>query len=394
MSEDEITSRIRTIKACFDDRYERCSTYFASKSFLTRDMLRILMREGTGLDVVSGGELYLARAMDFPPDMIMFHGNSKTASEIGDGLDYHVGCFVCDSVEEMLLIDRMAGLRSVSANILLRVTPGVEGHTHKYIATAGFGSKFGIPLEMVNDAVSIGMKLGNASLRGFHFHVGSQFMDNSCHIASLEIVLGLISRVYGELGFVTSTLDMGGGFGVAYVDSEQPQPVDSFICPMTELVERFCSDLGIPRPSLVTEPGRFIVGPAGITLYTAGSVKDVPGAGTYVGVDGGYPDNPRTALYGAKYDALVANKYGDGPLKRTTIVGKCCESGDILIRDINLPEIARGDIIAVKCTGAYNYSMSSNYNKNPIPAVVMIKDGQPRLSVRRQSYEDMFSADI
>ncbi|MDR1471034.1 MAG: diaminopimelate decarboxylase [Synergistaceae bacterium] len=394
MSEDEITSRIRAVRACFDDRYDSCRTYFASKAFLTKDMLRILMREETGLDVVSGGELYLARAVGFPPEMIMFHGNSKTEAEIGCGLDYGVGCFVVDSAEEMLLIDRMASTRGVRPRILMRVTPGVEGHTHKHIATAGVGSKFGVPMELVRDTVSDGMRLRGASLEGFHFHVGSQLMDNACHMAALNIVLELMKRVRDELGFVAGTLDMGGGFGVAYVEGDAPKPIDSFIRPMTERVEEFCAAEGMPRPFLVVEPGRFIVGPAGITLYAVGSVKEVPDIGLCAGVDGGYPDNPRPALYDAKYAAVAANKCGCASLRRTTIVGKCCESGDVLIRDIDLPELERGDIIAVKCTGAYNHSMSSNYNKNPIPAVVMIKDGEPRLSVRRQSFEDMFAMEI
>jgi diaminopimelate decarboxylase len=330
--------------------------------------------------------------------MITFHGNSKTEREIGDGLDYGVGCFVCDSAGEMLLIDRMASDRGASANILIRVTPGVDSHTHRHIATAGAGSKFGVPMESVMTAVAEGMKLRGASLRGFHFHVGSQLMDNSSHMEALEIVLDLMRRARDELGFVTRTLDMGGGFGVKYADGDDPSPVGSFICPMVERVEEFCASSGIPRPSLVVEPGRFIVGPAGITLYTAGSVKETPGLGLCVGVDGGYPDNPRPALYDAKYEAVVANKHtkneSASPRVRTTIVGKCCESGDILIRDIELPEIERGDIIAVKSTGAYNHSMASNYNKNPIPAVVMIKGGEARLSVRRQSFEEMFALDV
>jgi diaminopimelate decarboxylase len=397
VSEDEIVRRIREIKGCFDDKSERCSTFFASKSFLTKDMLRILTREGLGLDVVSEGELFLARQMRFPPEKIAFHGNSKTEREIAAGLDYGVGKFVCDSVEEIELIGRMAKERSVRANVLIRVTPGVEAHTHRYMSTGQAGSKFGLPPESIKDAVTLCLALPNISLAGFHFHVGSQLMDNSTHIEALGVVLGLIKKTRDECGFKTRILDMGGGFGVRYTKKDGPQGIADFIGGMTDNVELFCHSNGIERPDLVIEPGRWIVADAGITLYTVGSVKRLPGGVVYVGVDGGYSDNPRPALYGAEYDAILAGKAGKENLSQpetVSIAGKCCESGDILIQGIKLPEAERGDLIAVLGTGAYCHSMANNYNKNPIPAVVMIKDGSPRLSVRRQSYEEMFSGNI
>lgn len=391
VSEDEIVNRIERLKRCFDRRYERCGTYFASKSFLTKDMLRILMKEGIGLDVVSGGELFLAKDMRFPPEKIAFHGNSKTIAEIADGLSYGVGKFVCDSMEEIELIDRMAKERKTKANILVRVTPGVDSHTHKYISTAGVDSKFGIPLMQMEEAVSLCMRLENISLKGFHFHVGSQLLENTSHLMAVDIMLDLIERVRTNLGFETDTLDLGGGFGIAYTSKDRPQEVEDFIGPMVEKIEAFCAAEGMRRPSLVIEPGRWIVGEAGITLYTVGSVKEIPGVNTYIGVDGGFPDNPRPALYQAEYSALIAGKCDRPPAGTVTIAGKCCESGDILIRDIALPEAERGDILVMFATGAYNHSMANNYNKNPIPAVVMIRDGKPRLSVRRQTYEEMFA---
>ena len=395
MSEDEIVLRIREVKRCFDEKNERCSAFFSSKSFLTKDMLRILMREGMGLDVVSEGELFLARQMGFPPEKIAFHGNSKTDSEIAAGLDYGVGKFVCDSVGEIEVIDRMAKERGAGrANVLIRVTPGVDAHTHRYIATGGEGSKFGIPTEAVKDAVTLCGALENVSLCGFHFHVGSQLMDNSTHIEALGVILNLIKKMRDELGFETRILDMGGGFGVRYTKNDAPQDIEGFIGGMTDYAEGFCRSNVIARPALVIEPGRWIVSGAGITLYSVGSVKRLPGGAVYVGVDGGYPDNPRPALYGAEYEAIVANKADLPPAETVSIAGKCCESGEILIQGIDLPEAERGDIIAVFSTGAYCHSMSNNYNKNPIPAVVMIKDGTPRLSVRRQSYEEMFSGNI
>jgi diaminopimelate decarboxylase len=405
VSEDEIVRKIKEIKGCFDEKLERCSTFFASKSFLTKDMLRILMREGLGLDVVSEGELFLARQMRFPPEKIAFHGNSKTEREIASGLDYGVGKFICDSVEEIELIGRMAEERSVRANVLIRVTPGVEAHTHRYMSTGNTGSKFGLPPESIKEAVTLCMALPNISLAGFHFHVGSQLMDNSTHMEALGVVLGLIKKMRDECGFKTRILDMGGGFGVRYTKKDSPQEIADFIGGMTDNAELFFRSNGIERPDLVIEPGRWIVADAGITLYTVGSVKRLPGGAVYVGVDGGYSDNPRPALYGAEYDAILAGKVAGKvgketgkddlpPSETVSIAGKCCESGDILIHGIKLPEAERGDLIAVLGTGAYCHSMSNNYNKNPVPAVVMIKDGSPRLSVRRQSYEEMFSGNI
>ena len=392
MSEDEIVKNINTIKSSFDDRYDNCETFFAAKSFLTKDMLRILMRLNIGLDVVSGGELYLARSMNFPPEKITFHGNSKTDEEIESGVEYGVGKFVCDSIDEIIKINVTAAVRRRTADILIRVTPGIDSHTHEHISTAHADSKFGIPLSYVKSAVSLCMNSPHVKLRGFHFHVGSQLMDNTSHMMALEILLNLMKEVRDELSFETEILDMGGGYGIAYTESDNPIRISEFISPMVERVESFCSEFGMSRPKLVIEPGRSIVGSAGITLYTVGSVKDIPGIRTYVGVDGGFPDNPRYALYGAEYRAVVANRVNEEPFMRATVAGKCCESGDIVIKEITLPNVIRGDIIAVFTTGAYNHSMASNYNKNRIPAVVMIRDGKPYLSVRRQSYEEMYAA--
>ena len=392
MSEDEITRRVRAVKACFDDKYERCRAHFAAKSFLSRDMLRILTRCGIGLDVVSGGELFLARDMGFPPEKITLHGNSKSPSEISAGLEYGVGHFVCDSADEIKTLDEIAGGMARRADIMIRVNPGVEGDTHKHMLTSGGRTKFGLAPAMAREAVALCRELRNVSPVGFHFHVGSQLMTPGTHLAALENVLRLIKDVRAD-GFETRALDMGGGFGVSYTDDDSPAPIEDFIGPMVRRVEDYCRAEGMPRPDLVIEPGRYIAGPSGVTLYTVCSVKEIPGVTTYVGVDGGYPDNPRPALYEARYDAVIAGKR-EGPLIKTTIAGKCCESGDIIIRDIMLPEAARGDVIAVLCTGAYNHSMSNNYNKNPIPAVVMIKDGKPRLSVRRQTFEEIFARDL
>ncbi|MDR1579415.1 MAG: diaminopimelate decarboxylase [Synergistaceae bacterium] len=396
VSEDEITARIREIKSRFDGRHERCHTHFAAKAFLTKDMLRILKREGVGLDVVSGGELYLAREMGFPADEIAFHGNSKTEREISEGLGYGVGKFVCDSLDEIKLIDEMARSRGACPRVLIRVNPGVEGNTHPHMLTSGGRTKFGLPPDLLRQAAAECMALQNVTAAGLHFHVGSQLMDPETHLEALDILLGIIKALRDEMGFETEILDMGGGFGVAYTPADKPARIDDFMTPMVTRAEEFCAANGLARPDLIIEPGRYIAGPSGITLYTVESVKEIPGVTTYAGVDGGYPDNPRPALYEAVYDAVIANKYGAdaAPVKNVTLAGKCCESGDVVIRDIMLPDIERGDIVAVLCTGAYCHSMANNYNKNPIPAIVMIKDGTPRLSVRRQTYRDIYACDM
>jgi diaminopimelate decarboxylase len=394
VSEDEITARIREIKSLFDDRRERCRTHFASKAFLTKDMLGILKREGVGLDVVSGGELYLAREMEFPAERIAFHGNSKTEMEISEGLDYGVGKFVCDSLDEIKLIDEMARSRGARPNVLIRVNPGVKGNTHAHMLTSGGRTKFGLPPDLLRQTAAECAALENVAPVGLHFHVGSQLMDAGAHLEALDVLLGIIKELRDEMNFETRILDMGGGFGVAYTPADKPARIGDFITPMAARVEAFCAANGLTRPDLIIEPGRYITGPSGITLYTVGSVKEIPGVTTYAGVDGGYHDNPRPALYEAVYDAVVANKYGVSPAKNVTLAGKCCESGDVLIRGIMLPDIERGDIVAVLCTGAYCHSMANNYNKNPIPAIVMIKDGEARLSVRRQTYADIYACEM
>ncbi|MDR3322050.1 MAG: diaminopimelate decarboxylase, partial [Synergistaceae bacterium] len=257
VSEDEITRRLREIKSCFDERSANCSTFFAAKSFLTRDMLRIIEREGVGLDVVSEGELFLARDMSFPPDRIAFHGNSKTEEEIVAGMEYGVGKFVCDSVGEIDMIDAIFGAASTAARVLLRVAPGVDAHTHRHISTGGTDSKFGLPLSSLADAVSLCCGLEKVALEGFHFHVGSQLMDNAAHLEALGVILPLMRDLRRNLGFETRTLDMGGGFGVRYTDEDEPQPISEFIGGMVGCVEKFCEENDMPIPALIVEPGRW-----------------------------------------------------------------------------------------------------------------------------------------
>ncbi|HPL99615.1 MAG TPA: diaminopimelate decarboxylase [Bacillota bacterium] len=389
MSEDIIMERLNEIRYSFTEKYQDVQAYYASKAFLTREMARIIKRENMGLDVVSGGELYTAKSVDFPMEKIMFHGNNKTPEEIKTALECKIGRFVCDSIWEIQLIDRLAKEMGVKADILLRITPGVDSHTHKYILTGNIDSKFGIPIPHVNEAVKLSLESEGITLKGLHFHIGSQILENESYIMAVDIMLNLIKKIKDEVGYVAQEFNLGGGFGIKYLDDTEKRKLSYFVDPMMNSIEEFCSNNGIKRPRIFIEPGRWIVGEAGITLYTIGSIKKIPGVRTYAGIDGGFPDNPRPALYQAKYDGIIANKADSPKKERVTIAGKCCESGDILIWDLYVPELQPGDILAVKSTGAYGYSMASNYNRNPKPAVVMLSKGKPRLIVKRQTYEDL-----
>lgn len=394
MSEDIIKSRLNEIRYSFSEKYKNVQAYYASKAFLTKEMARIIKREGLGLDVVSGGELYTAKSVDFPMEKIMFHGNNKTSEEIKMALEFGIGRFVCDNFYEIRLINRIAGEIGVKADILLRVTPGVDSHTHKYITTGNNDSKFGIPIPYLSEAVKLAQGLEGITLKGFHFHIGSQLLNNESHLMAVNIMLNLIKKIKEEVGYVTLEFNLGGGFGIKYLDDAEKRDLSYFVDPMMNSIEKFCSDNSIKRPRIFIEPGRWVVGEAGITLYTIGSIKEIPEVRTYVGIDGGFPDNPRPALYQAQYEGVIANKADFPKEEYVTIAGKCCESGDILIWDLNVPKLQSGDILAVKSTGAYNYSMASNYNRIPKPAVVMLSNGKPRLIVKRQTYEDMLRNEI
>lgn len=394
MSEDVIMERINEIKQSFYDKYHDVHAYYASKAFLTKEMARIIKREGLGLDVVSGGELCTAIAVDFPMEKIMFHGNNKTPEEIRMALECRVGHFVCDSIYEIQLIDSIAQETGVTADILIRVTPGVDSHTHKYITTGNIDSKFGMPIPLLGESIKLADSLEGINLKGFHFHVGSQILENNSHIMAVEIMLDLMKRMKEEIGFVAQELNLGGGYGIKYADCEDRKSLSYFVDPMMDMIEKFCRENSFTRPRIYIEPGRWIVGEAGITLYSVGSIKEIPGIRTYVGVDGGLPDNPRPALYQAQYEGVIANKADSECNEQVTIAGKCCESGDILIWDLKVPELQSGDILAVKSTGAYNYSMASNYNRIPKPAVVMLSKGKSRLIVKRETYEDIMKNEL
>ena len=397
ISEDCIRSKCKELKDSFTEKYPNTKVFYASKAFLTLEMCKIMKEEGMGIDVVSGGELFVAIRAGINPKDIMFHGNNKTTAELKMAIEYSVGRIVVDSVDELQVLEKLAHEANKVVDILFRITPNIDCNTHKYISTGQKDSKFGIPLdgEIIKEAITIAKTSKNINFRGIHFHVGSQLFHNSSHLKAIENAVRLMKSLKSDLDIDVEELNVGGGFGIKYLESDEPKPLSYFIDAIMELIKKNTYENGLKMPKVFIEPGRWMVGEAGITLYTVGTIKDIPGVRTYVSIDGGLPDNPRTALYTAKYQAYLANKMDNERNKTVTIAGKCCESGDILIWDLMVPNsIERGDILSVMSTGAYNYSMASNYNKIPKPAVVMIKDGQERIIVRRESYEDLISMDV
>lgn len=396
MSETALRERLREIKRDFVDAYPDAFAVYASKAFQTLDMCRLVAAEGLGLDVVSGGELHAALKAGFDPEKIYFHGNGKTVAELREAVAARVGRVVVDSLDELRALDRIAQEAGVRQRILFRVTPGVDSHTHSYVSTGTLDSKFGIPLDprVRDDHLSAALSAPGVELLGFHFHVGSQLMGPESHLLALEVLVGLMAEARSRFGFETKELNMGGGFGVRYVEGDEPAPPAAFVRAMMAGLERLCAAAGLRRPRVVIEPGRFVVGEAGMTLYRVSSVKEIPGVKTWVAVDGGMTDNPRPALYGAVYEAVLANKYGAAPGRVCSIAGKCCESGDVLVRDVALPDPQAGDLVAVFTTGAYNHSMASNYNRALRPAVVLTSAGAHRLSVRRETYDDLLAREL
>ncbi len=395
---DELTLRHK----CREFKDEFCKynpdtlVIYASKAFLNRALALIFKEEGLGLDVVSGGELSIAHSVDFPVDKVYFHGNNKTPEELNLALDWGVGRIVVDNFYELELLDKLAGERRISQNILLRLTPGVDPHTHQYTTTGTIESKFGFPLstDQAEEAVNQALSASNLNLLGFHFHLGSPVSVVQPYELAIEIVLHFAREMGQKFGFELSEFDIGGGFAIPYtLDSKVPTIAD-YARALTGKLNNLISGLKLRRPRLIIEPGRAIVGQAGVALYKVGAIKERPGIKKYVCVDGGISDNIRPALYGAKYEALVANKALKAEREMVTIAGKLCESGDILIRDISLATAHPGDIIAIPVCGAYSIPMSSNYNALPRPAIVMVKEGRASLIRRRETYQDMMSLDL
>jgi diaminopimelate decarboxylase len=396
LSEASLRKNLGDIKANFMDQYEDVHAAYASKALLTSAVVRIVAQEGFHLDVVSGGELYTAIHASFPMSKIIFHGNNKSDEELQMALDNGVGRIVVDNVGELHRLAAMAEKAGKKAKILFRITPGIKAGTHHYISTGQKDSKFGIALDesIIFPAIEFAIQNESIDFLGFHFHIGSQLFINDTHIAATKVAISLIKAVKDRYQYEIRELNTGGGYGIKYVEGDTPKPASYFTDAIMAALESLCETEGLVRPTIFIEPGRSIVGEAGITLYKAGAVKTIPNIRTYVAVDGGMTDNIRPALYQAKYEAIVAGR-ADAPSDEVvTLCGKCCESGDILIEHIPMQHIETGDILAVFSTGAYTYAMASHYNKHPNPAIVLVSGDQSYEIVKRETYEDLVSKDV
>lgn len=369
---------------------------YAGKAFLPIYMCNLINEEGLYLDVVSGGELYTAHKSGFPMEKILFHGNNKTIDEVVMGIDLGVGRFVVDNFYELNLIEAICKKKNKVQEIYFRITPGIEAHTHDYIKTGQIDSKFGFALSNgdLYHAVENLKKYNHIKLVGIHAHIGSQIFDVAPFLDEVDIMMNLVKDIKEKYHIEIKEVDLGGGIGVYYTEEDCPKSIKEFCHAIINKADDVCSKLGIKVPTLIIEPGRSIVANAGTTLYTIGSIKDIKNVRTYVSVDGGMTDNIRPSLYQAGYECAIANKMGFDKVNQVTIAGKCCESGDILINDIDIMDIDSDDILVVTSTGAYGYSMSSNYNKIPKPAVVSVMNGQSKLICKRQSYDELLQLEL
>ena len=392
--EFSLRSKCQEFKTEFGQRYADTMAIYASKAFLNGALAVILKEEGMGLDIVSAGELAIAESVAFPMDMVYLHGNNKSAEELSLALKHHVGRIVVDSFNELSILAEMAEETGHIADILLRLTPGVDPNTHEHITTGITGSKFGFPLFGADEAVIQAMSAPSLNLIGLHFHLGSLITEARPYQEAIEIVLDFAADMKQKHGFELEELNVGGGFAVQYTIDRPVPNVSLFAEAIVYKVINRCRRLELPMPMLTIEPGRAIVAQAGVALYRAGAIKDIPGIRRYVSVDGGMADNIRPALYGSKYEALVANRVLEKEAEQVTIAGKFCESGDILVKDINLPPISSGDIIAIPDCGAYCLPLQSNYNVSLRPAIVLVKEGQARLIRRRETFDDLTRYDL
>lgn len=369
---------------------------YASKALCFTGIYKIAAEEGMGVDCVSGGELYTAKAAGFPAERIYFHGNNKTDRDISDAMEMGVGTFVVDNFDELGAVSAEAVRRGITQRILLRITPGIDPHTHRAIMTGNVDSKFGsaIVTGQAMQIVKAAIAADGIDLAGLHCHIGSQIFDIDPFADAADIMVRFIAEIKAECNYEIRELNLGGGLGVRYTEYDREIDYADSIRQIASVVTGYCKEHDIRMPRVILEPGRSLVAAAGITLYTVGSVKEIPGFKNYISIDGGMPDNPRYALYQSQYTALIANRATAPRTYRATLAGRCCESGDLLGENMEIQEAKRGDILAVLVTGAYNYSMASNYNRLPRPPIIMVKDGQARVAVRRETYEDLVSHDI
>ena len=397
VDEDLVREHCRSFKNSIDKYYGGAGlACYASKAFCCKAMCKIMLEEGMGLDVVSEGELYTALKSGFPMDKVCFHGNNKTDGELKLALENNVGRIIVDNVFELNRLNALAEKEGRTAHIMFRIKPGIDAHTHNFIRTGQIDSKFGFALETGEafEAVKEAIALPHIDLVGLHCHIGSQIFDIDPFVCAAEVMLHFIGKIKKELGFEVKELNLGGGFGIKYTEEDAPVAYDRYMEKVSEKVKEVCAEEDIALPFILIEPGRSVIAPAGITLYTVGGIKHIPNIRTYVSVDGGMCDNPRYILYQSKYEAVIANRAADPRTETVTVAGKCCESGDLIGEGMPIQHVEVGDTMAVLATGAYNYSMSSNYNRIPKPAVVMVKDGKSRVVVRRETLDDIINCDL
>ncbi|WP_080874327.1 diaminopimelate decarboxylase [Oceanobacillus timonensis] len=391
-----IRNHARAFVQAFRDAGVTGRVAYASKAFSTIAMLQVAKQEGLCLDVISEGELYTALQADFPTEKIHMHGNNKNKQEIAMAVKHDIGCIVLDNFHDIELLDQELFKQNKTMDVLFRVTPGVESKTHRYIMTGNEDSKFGFDLQNGQAEAALKKVLGHPRMhiKGLHCHIGSQIFETNGFRAATDRLFAVLEEWKQTYQFESDILNLGGGFGIRYTENDEPLPLGAYVKDMIQGVEDNCRKYNMKFPEIWIEPGRSIVGDAGITLYTIGANKNIPGVREYYSVDGGMTDNIRPALYQSRYDAVVANRPEAETVKEVSIAGKCCESGDMLIWDLPVPRIEDKDILAVFSTGAYNYSMASHYNRLTKPAVVFIEDGQDHLVVKREMYQDIVKNDL
>lgn len=393
-----IRNVLRAFKSTIEKDYGNGKVAYASKAFSTAAMYKIISQENACIDIVSGGELFTALSAGFDIKNAYFHGNNKLHSELEFAISNGIGTIVVDNYDEIDMVDALANEKGIVQNVLIRTNPGVEAHTHTFIQTATVDSKFGFNIGSgdATQAIKKILKKKNLAFKGIHYHIGSQIFDTNAFRLAINVGTDYIESL-NELGIEVDVLNIGGGFGVHYVEGDPKYSVEEYCNYLKVIIEALNQNIEtkkIKKPTLVIEPGRSIVAESGITLYTVGTTKEVSGIIKYVYIDGGMGDNIRPALYQAEYEAILANRADEKPTETVSIAGKYCESSDIIIKGIRLPEAKRGDILAVFSTGAYNYSMASNYNRNPIPAVVMVENGKSAYAVKPQTYKDIARNDV
>ncbi len=396
MNEEAIRNNCRSFKKTLDSCYENNRILFASKAFSCLYMYKILEEEGLGADVVSGGELYTALKAGFNPEKLYFHGNCKTDDELKLAISENIGRIVADNKEELERIDSFAEASGKKVKVSFRIKPGIDAHTHSSIMTGQIDSKFGFAIENgeAKDILLYALKLSNIEVAGIHCHIGSQIFDIPPYLKAVEVMMNFIAEIKNETAYEIPEINLGGGFGIKYEEQDNPPPYNEFMTSIADKIKKTAKVLDLSLPRLVFEPGRSIVGETGVTVYKIGAVKDIKDIRKYVMIDGGMTDNPRYALYQSVYRAILANRADEAATEKVTVAGKCCESGDLIGKDMLLPKAVVGDYLMVFSTGAYNYSMASNYNRIPRLPVVMVSSKEDKLVVKRETYEDIIKNDL